>query len=169
MFYLLSAFSHHLKVIINAFFLHKFIVAALFNKTFVVEYENGFCVANGAKAVSNGEDGSSFGKTFKALLNHSFAFVIKSGSGFVKNEHRWVFKENACDGNSLFLSAGKFNSAFAYVSVITVFKGGNEFVCAGKFCGFNNFFAGRVGFSVKDVFKNASAEEINVLLNNTDL
>jgi hypothetical protein len=26
-------------------------------------------------------------------------------------------------------------------------------MCAGKFCGFNNLFAGGIGFSVKDVSK----------------
>ena len=90
-----AVFGHHLEVIINSFFSHKFVVVALFNKTFVVEHDNCFGVSDGAQAVSNGENGSSFGKTFKALLDHSFAFVIKCGSGFVKNEHGRVLKENA--------------------------------------------------------------------------
>ena len=144
-------------------------MVTLFNNSFIVEHENCFSVSNGAQTVCDGENGSSFGKTLKALLDHSFAFVIKGGGGFVKNEHGRVLQENAGNGNSLLLSAGKFNSAFADIGIISVLEGSYEIMGSGEFCGFDNFLFCCVGFSVKDIFKNASAEKINVLLNNADV
>ena len=97
------------------------------------------------------------------------AFVIKGACCLVKYKYFRIFKKYSCDTDTLLLSAGKFNTAFAYVSIEAIGKIINKFFCTCKAGGFAYFFISSTGSAVFYIFLNSAREKINVLLNYTDI
>ena len=99
----------------------------------------------------------------------AFTFIIQGACRLVKDQNWGILQKYSGNGNSLFLSAGEPCSTFAYIGVVTVRQGHNEIMNVGTPCCVYDFFHESSRLSVGDIFLDGSTEQINVLLDNSDI
>lgn len=115
------------------------------------------------------DGGAVFGELLEGFLDDILALVIEGAGGFVEDQDRRVLKEDAGDRETLLLAAGELDAALTDIGVIAVRKFHYEVVSIGELGGFDYLFAGRAGFAVAYVLDDGSGEEVDVLLDDTDL
>ena len=112
---------------------------------------------------------SSYGQFFESLLNLHFGHVVERARRLVQNENRRIFQKRPRYGNTLFLTARKFNASLADVGVVAVFEALSKLVNVGVFRHFDNLFVRRVEIAVGDIVPNRSAEYKHVLRDRADI
>ena len=102
---------------------------------------------------------SVFHHFFQCILNISFRLCIQRRSCFVENHNWWIFKNRSCDGNPLFLSAGKFVPIVPNIGIITFWETFYELMGIGNFRGFDNFFSRSILFAHCNIVVNRIIEK----------
>lgn len=115
------------------------------------------------------DGGAVFGELLERLFYDIFALVIEGTRCFVEYEDRRVLEEDAGDRETLLLAAGEFDAALTDVGVVAVRKLHYEVVSIGELGGFDYLFTSGARLTVADVFDDGSGEEVDVLLDDTDL
>src|SRR6266567_2893435 len=153
---------------VEAAALNQFLMGAAFNDAAAVEDQNQIGVLNGGKALRDDERRSPFAEAAHGLPDEPLGLRVHAGGCVVEDENARVHQEGAGDRQALALAAAQRNAAFANDGVVAVLQLGNELVGLGGAGATLDFFAGRGGFAVGDVFRHAGAEEEGFLENDAD-
>lgn len=99
---------------------------------------------NSGKPVGDDEGGTPFHEHIKGLLDSCFRSGIERGRSLVENKDIGVGDNRPCNRNALFLSAGKFESAFSNHRIKPFRERLDEVEDFGFSAGIANFFGGDV-------------------------
>ena len=106
---------------------------------------------------------------FKALSHKDFALVIQCAGGFVQNQDGRVLQKYPGNGDALLLSAGQLDAALAHIGVVAVLQRKDELFRARQTGGGFDLLPGSAGLAVGDVLLHRAAEQVHVLLYDTDI
>ena len=83
---------HFVVVGVEAVFFHQLPVGSPLRDPLIVDYTDFVRIADGGKAVGDGDGGSVFGKFFQADLNVALALIVQGGGGLVRIRMGGFFK-----------------------------------------------------------------------------
>ena len=98
---------HFVVFCIDAAFCQQLFMCAALGNVLVIDDDDFIGIADGGKAVGDGDGGTILRQFFQAFLDMAFAFVIESACRLIQNQNRRILKEYPGDRNPLLLSAGK--------------------------------------------------------------
>ena len=131
----------------------------------IFQYHNAVCMHNGGQAMRNHKAGATAHECLQCLLNGAFAFGVKIGRCFVKDQDARIGKKCSCDGDALPLTTRESNAAFADGGFVTLGHCFDEAVCIGGVGSPVHAFHGRAGIGVANVVCNGAIKEEHVLFN----
>ena len=124
---------------------------------------------DGGEAVGDGDDSFTGGEFFQGGLDHTFAFGVQGGGGFVQEEDGGVLEQSAGDGEALLLSAGEFAAFVADDGLVAFGLGEDEVVGERLPGGFLDFRFGCIGSAEEDVVVDGVVEKEGVLRDDADV
>ena len=144
-------------------------MTSAFGNTVLGENKYFFGITDGGKPMGNNKGGTVSGEFFQGFLYHLFAFVVKRGGGFIKNQNRRILQEDSRNGKTLLLTAGKLDSPLSDVGIIAVRKAHDEIMGVGIPGSSDNFCFRCVRTTVADIVHHAPGKQIDILLYNSDV
>ena len=78
-----------------------------------VEHQDLVGVPHGGKPVGNDKAGALLHQALESLLDLAFGLGVNAGGCLVEDEHRRVFEEIACKGDTLFFADSLFAAALS--------------------------------------------------------
>src|SRR5690606_31725857 len=97
-----------------------------------------------------------------------FGMTVEAGGGFVEDQDFRVFEDCPRNGHALFFAAGKFQSALADQTVVTLGQAADEVVNIGGACGgFDGCLVG-VGSCIGDVVTQRIVKQHRILRHDTN-
>lgn len=109
------------------------------------------------------------GQRFERFLDNALALIVERGGRLVHNEDRRIFEEDASNADSLFLSAGEFDTALSDIGVKAGVELHNEFIRTGEPCGMNHFLKGCAGLPVLNIVEDGAGEQVHILFDDADI
>ena len=88
---------------------------------------------------------------------------IQSAGRVVKNQHRGIFQQRSCNGDTLLLAAGDTQTPFAHHSAVAVGQPGNKVVGLGVGCRGDHEFVVDLGIAVGNIGFHGVGEQEHIL------
>src|SRR5882762_10884262 len=164
--------SFHLDAIqvgIDAAGGQQFVVGALLRDTAILQDDDLVGIADGAQAVSNGDDGAPLHEAFERLHHQPLRLGVERRSGLVEDEDGRVADDRARDADALPLATGERLASFAQQGVVTLGHPDDEPVRVRELCGLDDLFVARLGPAVSDVLPHRGAKQDGLLQHESDL
>ena len=141
----------------------RIVRAALHDAPFV-EHQNFVGMADGRKAVGDGDGGTGGHEAFERFLHQTFALGVERRGGLVENEDVGIFQNGTRNGHPLPLSARKSTAPIAHGGVVALFGGDDEIVGIGDFCRFDHLLHRGIFDPESDVVEKRVVEEDSLLI-----
>ena len=126
-------------------------------------------VLDGGKTVSHHDGGAALAQLVQSLLDQDLGGVVQGRGSLVQNEDGGIFQKHAGDGQSLLLSARQPHATLADDRLIAVLQSHDVVVDVGPLGGLDDLLLGGVQTAVEDVVADGGVEQVNVLLDDTDI
>ena len=104
---------HTVEVGVAAAFGKQLGMFALLDNPAFVHHHNLIGLLDGREAVCHHQSGTLLHEFIECGLHQAFGFGVERAGGFVQNQDGHVFQQGAGDGDTLALTAGKFETVFA--------------------------------------------------------
>ena len=111
----------------------------------------------------NGDDCPGSGNAGNGFLDLLLRFHINRRGRFIQDNNRRLSQNSPCDGDPLFLPAGKPQAAFAYLGIITVRHRQDILMDIGCPGCLPDFLHGRFRHSVADILRDGPVEQESIL------
>ena len=144
-------------------------MAAALEQASVVQNVDHIRISDGRETVCNDDRRAVFRKLIECLLYFLLRLGIKGRCRFIKNDDRRILEEDASDGDTLLLPAGKLHAALADLRLIAIRKLSDEIIRRCQTCGLFDLLLGRVLTAICDILCDGIPEEEDILLHDTDL
>ena len=162
------ALSHN-KLVVYAFFLHKFSVSAELCKSALVKDDKPVGVAEGGKSVSNGNCRPALCELAQSVLYLLFRLSVKRSRRLVKYYYLRVMEYRSCNGNSLTFAARKLIALVAHSGVVAVRELCDKVMCIRNFRCPYYFLKGSVRLCICYIFKYVSVKKESFLQHHAHL
>src|SRR5467141_1973904 len=137
----------------------QFVVGALLRDTTILQDDDLVGIADGAQAVSNGDDGAPLHEAFERLHHQPLRLGIERRSGLVEDEDGRVADDRARDADALPLATGERLASFAQQGVVTHGHPGDEPVRVRELRGLDDLFIAGAGPPEGDVLPHRGAKQ----------
>ena len=103
------------------------------------------------------------------ILDFFFRFHIHCRCGIVQDQDGRLHRQSSCQGDTLFLTAGKTNTTFSDDRIISVRHTIDEGCCCRKFCALRYFFERQMHITVRDIAFDRIGIQKYILVCQTDV
>ena len=118
--------------------------------------------------MGNDEGGAPLTEPVKGALNLRLGHCIQRRGGFIQNQHRRIFQENAGNGHALLLPAGQQRAPLAHIGIKPLRHTADVLVNFRLPGGLLHLLVGGIGTAVADIFPDGIGKEEHILLHHAD-
>lgn len=159
---------HIIKGAIDAVALDEFRMSTAFGYLAFVKYINAVAGGDGGEAVRHDDSGSAFQGVVDGRLNDVFAFGIKGGGRFIKEEDLRFADNRSGNGQALPFTTGNSHPTLAEKRIKLLGEFLNEAEGIGDLQGVPYFIVGDSAFAKEDIITNAVVEKYVLLRHDTE-
>ena len=126
-------------------------MAAALDQASVIQDVDHIRISDGRETVCNDDCRAVFRKLIECLLYFLLRLGIKGRCRFIENDNRRILEEDASDGDTLLLPAGKLHAALADLRLIAIRKLSDEIIRRCQTCSLFDLLFGRVLTAIRDI------------------
>lgn len=102
---------------IYAIFIQWFAMCCNFSDLALLQHNDAIGFFDGGQTMSDDQSGSALHQSFQYRLHMAFGFAIQCRGDFIENKERCILENSACNGDTLALAAGEFDTTLTDQSI----------------------------------------------------
>nr|GEU28367.1 hypothetical protein [Tanacetum cinerariifolium] len=157
------------QAVVRAFPGHQFIVAAFFHHHAAIHHHQAVRFCQRGQAVGNGNRRAALDQVFQRALDFLFRLGIDGSSRLVEDQDLRIDQQRARNRDALAFAARQALAPFTDHRIVTLRQAQDEFVRVGGAGGRDDFFARRIRFAVRQIFRDGAEEQERLLQHQADL